>query len=144
MTITATAPILDVLDQQVRVLASRDETNGAYEMFEITGPASSGPPPHAHPWTETFLVLEGDVVVQISGTDLKLSAGDTATVPYMATHTFVLASGSARLLSVTDGIGAGRFFEDLHINAHVGAPTPENLGLVIEVAKRNSLTSPLF
>jgi quercetin dioxygenase-like cupin family protein len=139
-----TIDTLDVIDQHVRVLASRDDTSGAFEMFEITGPEGSGPPPHAHPWTETFLVLDGQVVVQVDGDDRLLSSGESATVPYMTTHTFMLVSASARVLSVTDGVSAGRFFEDLHTNAHVGAVTPDNIGIVVEVAKRNGLTSPLF
>lgn len=142
---THTATTLDVLEQQLRVLAGRDDTSGAYELFEITGPEGSGPPPHAHPWTETFYVLDGEVGIWTEAVGERLlRAGECATVEYMSTHTFRLASTSARVLSISDGIAAGRFFDDLHTNAHVGAVTPDNIAVVVEVAKRNGLTSPLF
>lgn len=142
---TLTAPItLNVLDQHVRVLAGRDDTAGAYEVFEVEGPEGSGPPPHAHPWTETFVVLDGEVTVLIGEDEHLLRAGERATVPYNTVHTFRLGSDAARLLAITDGIAAGRFFEDLHANVAPGAVTEENLPTIIDLARRNNLTSPLF
>jgi quercetin dioxygenase-like cupin family protein len=142
---TTDATVLDVLDQQVRVLVPRDATKGAYEMFEVSGPVGSGPPPHAHPWTESYFVLEGEVVVWTEAAgDRLLRRGECASVCYMETHTFRLGSEAAKVLITSDGISAGRFFDDLHTNADVGAVTPDNIAQVIEIAKRNSLTSPLF
>jgi hypothetical protein len=43
----------------------------------------------------------------------------------------------------TTGDRASVFFRDLSQNAP-GAPTPENLPGIVEVAKRNGLTSPIF
>ena len=139
-----TNTVLNVLDQQVHVLVDRDQTAGAYEVFEVTGPEASGPPPHAHPWSETFIVLEGEVTVLIGEEPHVIRAGERAVVPYNTVHTFQLGSDATRLLTIADGIGAGNFFHELHANVPAGPVTDETLPQIIELARRNHLTSPLF
>jgi len=52
-----------VVGDTMRVLARGGDTGGAFEVFEMTAPRDSGPPPHAHPWTESYSVIEGTVEV---------------------------------------------------------------------------------
>jgi hypothetical protein len=47
------APALDIVGEHVTVLASGEATEG-YEVFLQRGPEGSGPPPHSHPWDESF------------------------------------------------------------------------------------------
>ena len=47
---------LDIVGEQITVLASGEATQG-YELFLQRGPAGSGPPPHSHPWDESFYVV---------------------------------------------------------------------------------------
>ena len=49
---------LNVVGEQITVLASGDRT-GSYEVFHQIGPEGSGPPPHSHPWDEAFYVVAG-------------------------------------------------------------------------------------
>jgi hypothetical protein len=56
---TAPAP-LNVVGEQITVLASGSQTGG-YEIFRQAGPEGSGPPPHCHPWDESFYVVKGDI-----------------------------------------------------------------------------------
>ena len=51
---------LNVVGELVTVLASGDATAG-YEIFLQEGPEGSGPPPHSHPWDESFFVTRGTV-----------------------------------------------------------------------------------
>jgi quercetin dioxygenase-like cupin family protein len=46
---------LNVVGEKITVLASSAQTGG-YEIFLQTGPEGSGPPPHSHPWDESFYV----------------------------------------------------------------------------------------
>ena len=45
------------------------------EIFDTSGPAGSGPPPHAHAWEEIHVVLEGELEVTVDGETLVNSDG---------------------------------------------------------------------
>ena len=51
---------LNVVGEQLTVLASGAQTGG-YEIFRQVGPEGSGPPPHTHPWDESFYVVRGEI-----------------------------------------------------------------------------------
>jgi quercetin dioxygenase-like cupin family protein len=135
--------VLQVVGDRVRVLVDGRQSGNAFEMFEVTGDLGSGPPPHTHPWTEAYFVLEGSVTVECDGSQTLAEPGTSAIIPAGSVHRFEIASTTARFVVATTGADAARFFRDLSANAP-GAPTPENLPAIVEVAKRNGLTSPLF
>ena len=56
---------LNVVGEQITVLASGAQT-GSYELFRQVGPEGSGPPPHTHPWDESFYVISGEVMFSIN------------------------------------------------------------------------------
>lgn len=131
---------LNVLADTARVTVA----GGQFEIFEFSGPRDSGPPPHAHPWDEAYLGLDGEVEVTIGDQVSTLRPGDVAHVPGGVLHSSRIASDSARFRVVTSGHRASLFFADMDANAPAGPPTPETLPAVIEVARRNGLSSPLF
>jgi quercetin dioxygenase-like cupin family protein len=135
--------VLDVVGDRLRVVVDSDDTGGDYEVFDVEGNLGSGPPPHAHPWTESFYVLEGQVMIVVGGDHILAEPGTSVVVPAGQVHTFQVASNKARFITTTSGRRASKFFRDLAAHAP-GAPTDETLATVIEVAKRNGLTSPLF
>lgn len=55
---------LKLVGEQITVLASGAQT-GSYEIFLQAGPESSGPPPHNHPWDESFYVIKGEIAFGI-------------------------------------------------------------------------------
>src|ERR1700685_637243 len=59
---TAPAP-LNVVGEKITVLASGAQT-GSYEIFRQAGPEGSGPPPHCHPWDESFFVVKGEIAAE--------------------------------------------------------------------------------
>jgi quercetin dioxygenase-like cupin family protein len=114
-----------------------------FELFELSGPRDSGPPPHAHSWDEGYVIVEGELLIGSDAGETTARAGDRWLVPGGTTHWYRIVSDTARFLVGTGGQGAGRFFADMA--AHVpGPPTEDTMGTVIEVAKRNGLSSPLF
>lgn len=130
---------LGVLADTVAVLQS----GGEFEVFEFSGPEGSGPPPHAHPWVEAFYVLEGavEVTTDVSRT---FEQGEFCTIPAGVLHTYCMLGTDTRALVLSSGSHASVFFADLAANLAPGEPTAESLPMVIEIAKRNQLTSPLF
>jgi quercetin dioxygenase-like cupin family protein len=107
-----TEPVYNVLGDRVRVLASG---NGVpYEMFEWQGPENSGPPPHAHPWTESYFVVDGEADVVIGDQTLRATPGCFMSVPPGTVHNYRVTSPSAKFLVVTSPSGLKAFVEDLH------------------------------
>lgn len=116
----------------------------SHELHELAGPVRSGPPPHAHPWSESYYVLSGALMVAVGDEGCVLRGGDVVTVPPGTVHLFRIEEEGTRFLVFTDGASAGAFFEDVHAHVPHGPPTPEVMPVLIEVARRNRLTSPLF
>lgn len=137
---TTDRPPLSVVGDEVTELLSGAE----FEVFEVTGPAESGPPPHAHPWDEAYLVLDGEMVVSADGVDHPVAAGARVMIPAGTLHCYRIVSPSARFLVTTGGQRAGAFFRDMDATVPPGPPTDATLPTIIEVAMRNALTSPLF
>jgi quercetin dioxygenase-like cupin family protein len=67
---------LDIVGERLVVLASGKATGG-YEIFLQRGPEGSGPPPHSHPWDESFYVVAGEVAFGIGPNPKTASVGDT-------------------------------------------------------------------
>jgi quercetin dioxygenase-like cupin family protein len=117
---------------------------GTHELFEVAGPEGSGPPPHAHPWNESYVVLDGKLIVAVDGEEHILSPGQVVHIQAGVTHLYKIAAPRTRFLATTSGDKASAFFADVDANVTPGIPTPASLPELISVAKRNRLTSPLF
>lgn len=121
--------IYNVLGDRVRVLAAGD--GGTFEMFEWNGPENSGPPPHAHPWTESYYVVEGEADVVIGDKTLRARPGCFISVPPGTTHNYRVVSPGARFLVVTNPAGLAGFVEDLHDVA--------DLAVVMQIAAKHQV-----
>jgi mannose-6-phosphate isomerase-like protein (cupin superfamily) len=51
--------------------------------------AGGGPPPHAHPYTEFFVIEDGAARFQVGGEVIEAGRGDVVIVPADVTHSFV-------------------------------------------------------
>src|ERR1051325_685916 len=89
-----------------RVLAPRNDTGGAFEVFEMIAPRDSGPPPHAHPWSESYSIVEGSVEVRIGDRTFSGQAGSFFQIPAGTFHSHRITSDSARMIVVTSPTGA--------------------------------------
>lgn len=127
---------LQVLQDTVRVLAQGAITDGRYEMFEVRGPQGSGQPPHRHPWSEAYFVIEGELDVYVEGRSAKAEAGSFAIAPADSAHTYRVASPTARFIVVTTGQQASVFFEAM--DREIGFP-PKSLDDVRRVAGRHGI-----
>lgn len=127
---------LRVLHDTIRVLASGEQTDGAYEVFEVTGSASDGPPPHHHPWDESFFILAGEVDLCMGEDWVTATPGYFVNVPRGTVHTYRVHSETARFIVLTVEAGAAAFFADMDRTLAEGTCTMET---IMAVASRHQV-----
>jgi len=129
------AETLEIVGERVTVLASGEATHG-YEIFLQRGPEGSGPPPHSHPWDESFYVVKGEIDFGI-GPDAKTGTpGTLVHLPAGTVHWFRFGRGGGEMISMTSRRGASEMFADM---AREIAPVNPDLGQLAEVCGRHGL-----
>jgi quercetin dioxygenase-like cupin family protein len=79
--------------------ATAEETNGAFLLFEDSMDRGKATPLHTHPDSdETMIVLDGEIVMHMDGTNHRITAGAVAVAPRGVPHAFLVVSATARLL----------------------------------------------
>ncbi|WP_233549642.1 cupin domain-containing protein [Cellulomonas rhizosphaerae] len=70
-------------------------------FFLVDADPGHGPGLHRHPYSETWVVLEGQATITIDGHDLVAEADDCAVVPAGLWHSFVNSgSGALRMICI--------------------------------------------
>jgi quercetin dioxygenase-like cupin family protein len=128
-------PALDIVGEHITVLAPGDATEG-YEIFLQRGPEGSGPPPHSHPWGESFFVVKGQIEFGIGAEARTASPGTLVHLPAGTVHWFRFGSGGSEMLSITSRVGASRMFTDI---AREVAPVNPDIGKLADVGARHGL-----
>lgn len=78
-----------VVGDVYRFLATGDDTDGRYAIFEAVVPPGGGPPPHIHSREEeSFYVLEGEITFQVGDQRIVAKAGTFANMPVGSLHSF--------------------------------------------------------
>src|SRR5262252_619706 len=80
-----------VVGDVYRFLATGEDTNGKYALWEALVTPGGGPPPHVHSREEEgFYVLEGEITLFVGDGDQRLvaSAGMFANMPVGTLHSF--------------------------------------------------------
>jgi quercetin dioxygenase-like cupin family protein len=126
---------LNVVGEQITVLASGAQT-GSYEIFLQVGPENSGPPPHNHPWDESFYVIKGEIAFGIDESETTALPGTLVHLPAGATHWFRFGKGGGEMISMTSREAASRMFTDMDREI---APDNPDLGKLLEIGKRHGL-----
>lgn len=57
-------------------------------LFWVNAPPGSGPELHRHPYTETWVVLQGEARIDAGDEQLRAHAGQIVTVPAETAHRF--------------------------------------------------------
>ena len=132
---------LEVLGLSVTVLATNVQTQG-YEITLQRGGEGSGPPPHYHPWDESFYVLEGSVDFTVAGKTVHCEPGTLVHIPAGTVHSFHFGADGGAMFEITGAGGsATRMFVDI---ANRIPPGPPDLRLVTAALSENgvSLVAP--
>lgn len=82
------------------MLATAEDTNGAYSCIEELIPQGSAAPPHIHEAAdETFYIMEGEATFFVEDQQIKATAGSFVSIPRGTKHAFQIDSETVRLLN---------------------------------------------
>jgi mannose-6-phosphate isomerase-like protein (cupin superfamily) len=73
-----------------------DRYGSGVSFFYVDTDPGGGPDLHRHPYTETWLVIEGEATIRVGDDTVIAHEGDTAVVPAHTWHRFT-NTGSGRL-----------------------------------------------
>lgn len=127
---------LEVVGQHVTVLASGKNTGG-YEIFLQDGIEGSGPPPHHHPWDESFYVVHGDIAFGFDDQERVARAGTLVHLPAGTVHWFRFGKDGGQMISITSREAASAMFE--HIDREISPASPDLKRLVAISGEHQSL-----
>ncbi len=134
---------LAVVGDVYRFLATGEDTDGKYAMWEAIVPPGGGPPPHVHSREEEgFYVLEGEITFTINGEQVVATAGMFVNMPVGTSHSFKNECGkTARLLISVAPAGLERMFFEFGVPLLEGSttalpPTKEEIEKLLAVAPK--------
>ena len=84
-------------------LATTEESNNQYSIYEDNVPPLAGPPPHSHPDEDLFYVISGDFefVLHDPSRPFSVLPGQLIKIPSNAIHTFKnVGTTTGRLLTI--------------------------------------------
>jgi len=132
-----------VVGDVYRFLATSEDTNGKYAMWEAIVLPGGGPPPHVHSREEEgFYILEGEITFTIHGERVVATAGMFANMPVGTPHSFKNESGKpARMLISVAPAGLEQMFFEVGVPLAEGAitalpPTKEEIEKLLAIAPR--------
>ena len=132
-----------VVGDVYRFLATGEDTDGRYALWEAIVPPGGGPPPHVHSREEEgFFVLEGEITFTMGDQRLVASAGTFANMPVGTPHSFKNESDkAARMLISVAPAGLEKMFFEFGVSLPEGAttalpPTQEEIERLLAVAPR--------
>src|SRR6476660_569213 len=132
-----------VVGDVYRFLATGEDTNGKYAMWEAIVPPGGGPPPHVHSREEeSFYILEGEITFQIGDGRLVAGAGTFANMSVGTPHAFKNESDKpARMLLSVAPAGLERMFFECGVPVAQGTtttppPTKAEIEKLIAIAPR--------
>ena len=132
-----------VVGDVYRFLATGEDTNGKYALWEAIVPPGGGPPPHVHSREEEgFYILEGEITLQVGEERIVATAGMFANMPVGTPHSFKNESDQpAKMLISVAPAGLEKMFFEVGVPLAEGAttalpPTKEEIKKLLAVASR--------
>lgn len=122
---------LSVAGTNVTVLISGDDSK-SQQLTLQSGEEGSGPPPHSHPWDESFYVTRGQVQFTCDGKTTMCRAGTLVHVPAGTIHAFSYGEGGGEMLEVTGG--ASKSVETFMALDREVPPGSPDIPRIVEVA----------
>lgn len=104
------------------------------------GPEGAGPPPHAHPWDESFYVTRGSVLFCADGAKHAAGPGTFVHVPAGTVHAIRFGAGGG----MVEFSGAGRQATGLFTSlAHKVPEGAANIPKLLQVMQRHGVAVPV-
>lgn len=128
-----------VVGDVYRFLATGEDTNGKYALWEAIVPPGGGPPPHVHSREEVY-ILEGEITFQVGEKRIVASAGMFANMPIGTPHSFKNETNRpAKMLISVAPAGLEQMFFEVGVSVAQGAttappPTKDEIEKLLAVA----------
>lgn len=137
------APTLSVVGDLYTFLATSEDTDGRYALFEAVVLPGGGPPPHLHRReVEGFYVLEGEVAFYVEGQRQVAGPGAMFNLPVGVVHAFKNETDRpAKMLIWVAPAGLEEMFQEVgHVvsdrSASPSPPTEADIERLLAVAPR--------
>lgn len=134
---------LAVVGDIYRFLATGEDTDGKYAMWEAIVPPGGGPPPHVHTREEEgFVVLEGEITFRVGDKRIVAKAGTFTNIPVGTVHSFRNESDqTAKMIITVAPAGLEQMFFEVSLLLEQGAtvapkPSPEDIEKLLEAAPK--------
>jgi hypothetical protein len=102
-----------------------EQSGGEFALFQSSGERGHTSPRHRHRHaSETFIVLEGEMLIEAGPQRRVAAAGHVAVLPRGQVHTFIVVSATARYLTLHTPAGFEAFVRAVSDAASDGAPPP--------------------
>ncbi|REE69639.1 quercetin dioxygenase-like cupin family protein [Paenibacillus taihuensis] len=131
------------------ILVSGEDTNGEFCIIHFTGKKDAGPPLHIHEAEdETFLVVEGELEIQIGDEIIHAKAGDYVFAPRGIPHAPKTISETSQIVVTNYPAGFDRFVKEMSVPYHKGMEKPEGppsaelIKKLFEVSEKYKITYP--
>ena len=108
------APAYWSLGELLTVVATAEQTGGAFSLMEERLPRGAEPPPHVHRREdEAFFVLDGALTVRVGDQTFSASAGSFVFCPRDIPHLLTVQSDEVRMLTLCTPGGVEQLFVEL-------------------------------
>ena len=128
-------PVLSFLGSPQRLLVAGEDSGGEFALFESTVNRGHTAPRHRHRnASETFIVLDGAILIEVGDERRVASAGHTAILPRDVPHTFVVVSQTAHYMTLHTPAGFDTFVHAVSDLARQGG-APDRTALAAVAAE---------
>lgn len=128
--------VCNVLGDSITLRITKDQTDGQYSVAEFATPEGVGQPPHTHAWDETYLVLEGELNLNVDGQPTIVAAGECQQVKSGVVHAPIPNGGFCRYVMVGRPGGVEGVFQSLKANES----DLSDMAKVIEIVTKAGVT----
>ena len=141
--VSAGQPAFQFLGSPERLMVAGPQSGGEFALFQSGGERGHTAPRHRHRHaSETFIVLDGELLVQAGAERLVVGPGDVAVLPRDQAHTFLVVSATARYLTLHTPAGFDAFVRAVS-DATQGGASPDRAALVALAAEHGiDITGP--
>ena len=108
--------VCNVLGDSITLRLTAQQTDGKYSVAEFATPGGVGQPPHTHAWDETYLVLEGELNLNINGQPTVVATGGCYQVKAGVVHAPTPNGDFCRYVMVGQPGGVESVFKSLKAN----------------------------
>lgn len=130
-----------VVGDVYRFLATGEDTDGKYAMWEAIVPPGGGPPPHIHSREEeSFYILEGEITFTVGDETIVATQGTFANMPVGSLHSFKNNTDkTARMVLSVAPAGLEKMFFEVGVPLQDGStealpPTKEEIDKLLQIA----------